>query len=98
MYRILLFCLLSGLLTPSLAATPPTVLVLGDSLSAAFGFPAEQGWVQRLQQRLAETGHPHQVVNASISGDTTRGGLSRLPNALAQHRPEIVIIELGACT
>jgi acyl-CoA thioesterase-1 len=96
MYRQLLFLLLSGLLSPALAAQPPTLLVVGDSLSAAFGFSADKGWVQRLQQRLADSGHPHQVVNASISGDTTRGGLSRLPSTLELHRPDIVVIELGA--
>jgi acyl-CoA thioesterase-1 len=70
--------------------------VLGDSLSAGYGIPAEQGWVSLLQRRLAERGFPHQVVNASISGDTTSGGLSRLPAALERHRPTLVILELGA--
>jgi acyl-CoA thioesterase-1 len=70
--------------------------VVGDSLSAAFGFDAEKGWTQLLQKRLTETGHPHRVINASISGDTTQGGLARLLGALEQNKPEIVIIELGA--
>ncbi|HHW78476.1 MAG TPA: arylesterase [Xanthomonadaceae bacterium] len=77
-------------------AETPTILVLGDSLSAAYGIPAEQGWVGLLQRRLAERGFPHRVVNASISGDTTSGGLSRLPAALERERPAIVILELGA--
>lgn len=77
-------------------AEAPVVLVLGDSLSAAYGIPTEQGWVSLLQRRLAERGYPHQVVNASISGDTTSGGLSRLPAALEQRRPALVILELGA--
>ena len=84
-------------LWPGLArAEAPVILVLGDSLSAGYGIPAEQGWVSLLQRRLAERGFPHQVVNASISGDTTSGGLSRLPAALERHRPALVILELGA--
>lgn len=79
-----------------LASPPPTILVLGDSLSAAFGIDTEKGWVTLLQQRLTATGHPHHVINASISGDTTQGGLSRLPAALERHHPGIVIIGLGA--
>ena len=82
---------------PGLArAEAPVILVFGDSLSAGYGLPAEQGWVSLLQRRLAERGFPHQVVNASISGDTTSGGLSRLPAALERERPAIVILELGA--
>lgn len=77
-------------------AESPTILVLGDSLSAAYGIPVEQGWVSLLQQRLTERGFPHRVVNASISGDTTSGGLSRLPAALERDHPAIVILELGA--
>ena len=77
-------------------AEAPVILVFGDSLSAAYGIPAEQGWVSLLQRRLAERGYPHQVVNASISGDTTSGGLSRLPAALETHHPALIILELGA--
>ncbi len=72
-----------------------TVLVIGDSISAAYGLQTENGepgWVQLLRQRL---GPRHHVVNASISGDTTVGGLARLPKTMAVHRPDIVIIELG---
>ena len=76
-------------------ADEPVILVLGDSLSAAYGIDARRGWVALLQQRLQQQRHGYRVVNASISGDTTRGGLNRLPRALAQHRPRIVIIELG---
>jgi len=72
-----------------------TVLVLGDSLSAAYGMAANQGWVQLLQQRLVSETPGYQVVNASISGDTTQGGLNRLPTLLQQHQPSVVIIELG---
>jgi acyl-CoA thioesterase-1 len=72
------------------------MLVYGDSLSAAYGIPREQGWVTLLQQRLQKQGYPHQVVNASISGETTSGGLSRIQAALDQHKPDIVLLELGA--
>jgi len=77
-------------------AQAPTILVLGDSLSAGYGIAAEQGWVSLLARRLKDQGLPHRVVNASISGDTTAGGLSRLPAALDKHQPRIVLIELGA--
>ena len=87
---------LAVLRTAPAHAEAPVILVFGDSLSAAYGIPAEQGWVNLLQRRLTERGYPHQVVNASISGDTTSGGLSRLPAALEQHRPALVILELGA--
>ncbi|NEX17322.1 MAG: arylesterase [Halochromatium sp.] len=74
----------------------PVLLVLGDSLSAAYGLPLDQGWVNLLQMRIDERGLPHRVVNAAISGDTVTGGLSRLPALIAEHWPEIVLIELGA--
>lgn len=73
----------------------PTILIVGDSISAAYGITQEAGWVALLQQRLVQTGYPHRVVNASISGDTTRGGLERLPAALRTHAPDLVILELG---
>ncbi|BAU74785.1 arylesterase [Metapseudomonas furukawaii] len=72
-----------------------TVLVVGDSISAALGLESSQGWVSLLEKRLVEKGYDKQVVNASISGDTSAGGLSRLPALLAEHKPELVIIELG---
>ncbi len=71
------------------------ILVVGDSLSAEYGLKAGDGWVALLQKRLADQKKPHRVVNASISGDTTAGGRSRLPTALRTHKPAIVIIELG---
>ena len=77
-------------------AESPVILVLGYSLSAGYGIPVEKGWVSLLQRRLVERGFPYRVVNASISGDTTSGGLSRLPAALELHRPAIVVLELGA--
>jgi len=76
-------------------ARAETVLVLGDSLSAAYGMPAERGWVQLLRQRLVSEMPRYEVVNASISGDTTQGGLNRLPGLLEKHQPELVVIELG---
>ncbi len=76
-------------------AAEPVILVLGDSLSAAYGIERSRGWVALLQNRLQQAGYPHRVVNASISGDTTAGGLARLPRALEQFNPQILIIELG---
>ncbi|MFN4003273.1 MAG: arylesterase [Hylemonella sp.] len=76
-------------------AAPRTVLVLGDSLSAEYGLPRGSGWVALLEQRLAREKLDVRVVNASISGETTFGGRSRLPALLAQHRPTHVLIELG---
>jgi acyl-CoA thioesterase-1 len=76
-------------------ASPPVILVLGDSLSAAFGIRVEQGWVALLQARLRAKGYGHRVVNASSSGETTGGALARLPRALATHRPAVVVVELG---
>lgn len=71
------------------------ILVLGDSLSAGYGLPNGSGWVSLLEQRLKTQGYPHRVVNASISGDTSAGGLSRLPAALDAHKPLLVLVELG---
>ena len=71
------------------------ILVIGDSLSAEYGLQRGQGWVQLLANRLQKSGSNYTVVNASISGDTTSGGRTRLPALLKQHRPSIVIIELG---
>lgn len=84
-----------GLPSPAIAAGKPVILVLGDSLSAGYGIPVDQGWVARLQQRLDAEGYGYTVVNASVSGETTAGGLERLPRALAKHEPAVVIIELG---
>lgn len=74
----------------------PVLLVVGDSLSAAYGIPVSQGWVALLQQRLQSAGYPQRVVNASVSGETTSGGLNRLPALLDRHQPQVVLIELGA--
>ena len=74
---------------------PPVLMVLGDSLSAGYDIDIEQGWVRLLQARLEMQGLDHRVINASISGDTTRGALARLPQAMRDSRPKIVIVELG---
>lgn len=76
-------------------AVAGTLLVVGDSISAAFGLDSRQGWVALLEKRLDEEGFEHSVVNASISGDTSAGGAARLSALLAEHKPELVIIELG---
>jgi acyl-CoA thioesterase I len=75
---------------------PPVILVLGDSLSASYGLDRESGWVSLLEERLRERGMDYRVVNASVSGDTTAGGLSRLGALLDDHAPTLVLIELGA--
>jgi len=77
-------------------ASPSTILVYGDSLSAAYGIRPEQGWVALLGQRLTAQGYGYQIVNASVSGETSGGGAERLPRALQLHQPGIVILELGA--
>jgi acyl-CoA thioesterase-1 len=81
------------------ARTPPanakTLLVVGDSLSAEYGIARGTGWVALLDKRLAAERLPWRVVNASVSGDTTSGGRSRLPALLREHKPQVVIIELG---
>ena len=73
-----------------------TIVVFGDSLSAGYGIGQNQGWVTLLQTRLTQQKLPYQVVNASISGETTSGGLARFSEMLATHKPSIVILELGA--
>ena len=77
------------------AKDAPVLLVLGDSLSAAYGMPQSQGWVSLLEKRLKGWERPWQVINASITGDTTGQALKRLPRLLGLHRPKVVIIELG---
>jgi acyl-CoA thioesterase-1 len=84
-----------GLLLLSQGAVAGTVLIVGDSISAAFGLDTRVGWVSKLQERLRKEGFDDKVVNASISGDTSAGGQARLPALLAEHKPELVILELG---
>jgi acyl-CoA thioesterase-1 len=73
-----------------------TIVVLGDSISAGFGIEVQQGWVALLQKRLAAQHSPYVISNESISGDTSAGGLARIDDALRRHKPQIVLIELGA--
>src|SRR6202022_4795644 len=91
----LLFALFAALPASAFAAAAPVVLVLGDSISAGYGLPADAGWTTLLQQRLAAEHYPQRVVNASISGDTTAGGRARLDALLARHHPAVTVIELG---
>ncbi|NOX75115.1 MAG: arylesterase [Gammaproteobacteria bacterium] len=101
---LFLVCVWLMLVGPSLATATentadvrqPLILILGDSLSAAYGIDQRDGWVSLLQQRLRQRGLPHQVFNASVSGETSSGGLRRIGPVLAQQKPDIVVIELGA--
>jgi acyl-CoA thioesterase-1 len=77
-------------------ASERTILVLGDSLSAGYGIKPAQGWVALLEQRLRDQGYGYRVVNASVSGETSGGGLQRLPRALELHQPAVVVVELGS--
>ena len=93
--RVALVCL--ALVAASAAgAKQASILVLGDSLSAEYGLPRDSGWVQLLTDRLGKEAPQYSVVNASISGETTSGGRTRLPALLRQHAPAIVVIQLGA--
>ena len=95
-YQGFVFLALVLLVTALPVSAKQTLLVMGDSLSAAYNLPAEQGWVGLTAARMKQS-HPHwQVVNASVSGETSAGGLSRLPAALKRHAPDLVVIELGA--
>jgi acyl-CoA thioesterase-1 len=85
---VLLWCVASW-------AQAPTLLIVGDSLSAGLGIDVRQGWAALLEKKLQQGGYPHQIINASISGDTSAGALARLPRTLARHRPAVVIIEIG---
>jgi acyl-CoA thioesterase-1 len=97
--RFLAFVLAWLLAVPVFAASndtrAPVLLVVGDSISAGYGLAAGDSWVALLAARLEQDGYRERVVNASISGDTTAGGRARLPALLHEHRPEVVVIELG---
>lgn len=80
----------------SASADASTILVWGDSLSAGYGLRPGEAWPNLLQTRLTEKGFPHRVVNASVSGETSAGGRTRLPAALAEHKPQVLVLELGA--
>ncbi|HWJ37003.1 MAG TPA: arylesterase [Steroidobacteraceae bacterium] len=90
---VLLMLVIAGF---SARAETPAILVFGDSISAGYGLThVELGWVEMLRAKLKAEGYGYQVINASVSGETTAGGLARLPRALSVHHPQIVIIELG---
>lgn len=93
-FRLLLSC--AFCLLPTISAAQPTILVFGDSLSAAYGIPREASWVSLLQIELQRSRSQYMIANASISGETTTGGLRRITDALRQYKPSIVIIELGS--
>jgi acyl-CoA thioesterase-1 len=97
--RLFVLFVLVVAFVPANGAAPaetPVILVFGDSVSAGYGLAhVERGWVALLQTRLKDQEYGYQVVNASVSGETTAGGLARLPRALSLHRPKIVILELG---
>ena len=98
MRKILFLCawLVSGLAGGALASTAsPTILVVGDSLSAGYGIDVDQSWPALLQERLDSLGYEHRVVNASISGETTEGGAARIAGELEVHAPGVIVIELG---
>jgi acyl-CoA thioesterase-1 len=90
--------LVAAMLVAAGAASGKTaaILVFGDSLSAEYGLPRDKGWVKLLADRLAKEAPQYSVVNASISGETTSGGRTRLPKLLLQHRPSVVVLQLGA--
>lgn len=91
--RVLVFFVLA---LGSAVASAGTILVFGDSLSAGYGLAQEHGWARLLETRLRDEGYSYRVVNASISGETTSGGASRIDAALKSHRPDIVVVQLGA--
>lgn len=91
----LLLAPLSGLAQSKPGTASQTLMVFGDSLSAAYGMEEEQGWVNLLDAKLAEERYDYTVINASVSGETSTGGLARLPAMLEAHKPDLVILELG---
>jgi acyl-CoA thioesterase-1 len=93
MLRVL--CLLMMLMLPA-TGSAATIMIYGDSLSAGYGLPRQAGWTNLLLQRLHDENFDYKVVNASISGETTLGGKNRIAEALSAHKPEIVIVALGA--
>ncbi|QYZ66247.1 MAG: arylesterase [Gammaproteobacteria bacterium (ex Lamellibrachia satsuma)] len=98
MFRLLpslLLCSLLLHLTAIFANDRPVILLLGDSLSSGYGIALSERWTTALQDRLTDQGFEHRLVNASITGETSRGGLNRLPELLQRHRPRWVVIELG---
>jgi acyl-CoA thioesterase-1 len=93
--KVLLLVTLAVLFVSAGASAAQTIVVVGDSLSSGYGLNAGQSWVAMLRERLASEAYGYDVVNASIAGDTSAGGLARLPRLLAEHSPKVVVIELG---
>ena len=93
--RLIALLVLTVLCLPAARGAGQTIVVVGDSLSSGYGITAEQSWVAMLEDRLRSEGYGYQVVNASIAGDTSAGGLARLPRLLEVHDPALVILELG---
>jgi acyl-CoA thioesterase I len=90
------FILILALAVAPAAASARTILVFGDSLSAGYGLPQQQGWTSLLEKRLRDEDFDYRVANASVSGETTAGGAARIDASLKAHRPDIVVVELGA--
>jgi len=95
-FRLALLIVASFLLPQPSVAQQPTIMVFGDSLSAAYGISRSAGWVNLMQQSLQQSHPQYQIVNVSISGETANGGVRRLTKAVREHQPSIVILELGA--
>jgi acyl-CoA thioesterase-1 len=93
--RLKVLVMLAVLWVAASASASQTIVVVGDSLSSGYGLTAEQSWVSMLRERLDSEAYGYDVVNASIAGDTSAGGLARLPRLLAEHSPAVVVIELG---
>jgi acyl-CoA thioesterase I len=93
--RLAALLALTVICLPAAHGAGQTIVVVGDSLSSGYGITAEQSWVAMLEDRLQAEGYGYQVVNASIAGDTSSGGLARLPRLLETHDPTLVVIELG---
>jgi acyl-CoA thioesterase-1 len=93
--RIIFSFLILLLTTGAESSEPPTVLIFGDSLSAGYGIEVDQSWGALLQSRLNEQGYEHRVINASISGETTEGGATRIESAIVDFSPDLIILELG---
>jgi acyl-CoA thioesterase-1 len=94
--RRLLFAVIVSLISMSVIAKPPIIIVLGDSISAGYGIKVDEGWVALLQKKLLEAKINYNISNASISGDTSAGGLARIDPLLTAHKPAIVLLQLGA--
>jgi len=93
---VLMVCFLLWGVAAHATQSAQVILVFGDSLSASYGIPANEGWVSLLEQRIHQKKPGYRVINASISGETTSGGRYRIEQVLAEHRPAVVILELGA--